>query len=73
MPEPEVVNEGRIFASPLAKKLAEEKGIDLKYVKGSGDNGRITKSDIDNYKPSTADRQPSSEAAQPVASDASSQ
>jgi pyruvate dehydrogenase E2 component (dihydrolipoamide acetyltransferase) len=47
----EIVNEGRIFASPLAKKLAEEKGIDLKYVKGSGDNGRITKSDIDNYKP----------------------
>ena len=47
---PEVVNEGRIFASPLAKKLADEKGIDLKYVKGSGDNGRITKNDIDNYK-----------------------
>jgi len=48
----QVVNEGRIFASPLAKKLAEEKGIDLKYVQGSGDNGRITKSDIENYKPS---------------------
>ncbi len=47
----EVVNDGRIFASPLAKKLAEEKGIDLKYVKGSGDNGRITKTDIENYKP----------------------
>jgi pyruvate dehydrogenase E2 component (dihydrolipoamide acetyltransferase) len=46
-----IVNEGRIFASPLAKKLAAEKGIDLKYVKGSGDNGRITKSDIDNYVP----------------------
>ncbi len=49
-PEQQVVNEGRIFASPLAKKLAEEKGIDLKYVKGSGDNGRITKNDIDSYK-----------------------
>ncbi len=48
---PAVVNEGRIFASPLAKKVAAEKGIDLKYVKGSGDNGRITKSDIDDYKP----------------------
>jgi pyruvate dehydrogenase E2 component (dihydrolipoamide acetyltransferase) len=48
--EQKVINEGRIFASPLAKKLAEEKGIDLKYVKGSGDNGRITKSDIDGYK-----------------------
>jgi len=49
-PEQQIVNEGRIFASPLAKKLAEEKGIDLKYVKGTGDNGRITKGDIDNYK-----------------------
>ncbi|MBS4043166.1 MAG: pyruvate dehydrogenase complex dihydrolipoamide acetyltransferase [Chitinophagaceae bacterium] len=45
-----VVNTGRIFVSPLAKKLAEEKGIDLKYVKGSGDNGRIVKADIDSYK-----------------------
>lgn len=53
-----VVNEGRIFVSPLAKKMADEKGIDLKYVKGSGDNGRIIKSDIENWKPSTVDRQP---------------
>jgi pyruvate dehydrogenase E2 component (dihydrolipoamide acetyltransferase) len=49
-----VVNEGRIFASPLAKKMAEERGIDLKYVKGTGDNGRITKFDIDGYIPATA-------------------
>jgi pyruvate dehydrogenase E2 component (dihydrolipoamide acetyltransferase) len=49
-----VVNEGRIFASPLAKKIASEKGIDLRYVKGSGDNGRITKSDIDQYQPLAA-------------------
>jgi len=49
-----VVNEGRIFASPLAKKIATEKGIDLRYVKGTGDNGRITKSDIDSYTPGTA-------------------
>jgi pyruvate dehydrogenase E2 component (dihydrolipoamide acetyltransferase) len=48
---PAVVNEGRIFASPLAKKIASEKGIDLKFVKGTGDNGRITKSDIDAYTP----------------------
>ncbi len=47
----QIVNDGRILASPLAKKLAEEKGIDLRYVKGSADNGRIVKSDIDNYKP----------------------
>jgi len=49
-----VVNEGRIFASPLAKKIAAEKGIDLKYVQGSGDNGRIVKEDIDNFKPTVA-------------------
>jgi pyruvate dehydrogenase E2 component (dihydrolipoamide acetyltransferase) len=47
----QVINEGRIFVSPLAKKLAAEKGIDLKYVKGTGDNGRITKLDIDNFVP----------------------
>ena len=46
-----VVNDGRIFASPLAKKIAQEKGIDLKYVKGTGENGRITRADLDNYTP----------------------
>jgi pyruvate dehydrogenase E2 component (dihydrolipoamide acetyltransferase) len=49
-----VVNEGRIFASPLAKKIAKEKGVDLKYVKGSGEHGRITKTDLDNYTPASA-------------------
>ncbi|MCZ4318806.1 pyruvate dehydrogenase complex dihydrolipoamide acetyltransferase [Aequorivita viscosa] len=44
-------NEGRIFVSPLAKKMAEEKGIDLRQVQGSGENGRIVKSDIENYQP----------------------
>ena len=48
---PTVINEGRILASPLAKKVAAEKGIDLKYVQGSGDNGRIIKSDIEQYTP----------------------
>ena len=46
-----VVNDGRIFASPLAKKIAQERGIDLKFVKGTGDNGRITRADLDNYTP----------------------
>ncbi len=41
----------RILASPLAKKMAEEKGIDLRNVKGSGDQGRIIKRDIEEYKP----------------------
>ncbi|MBQ4915996.1 pyruvate dehydrogenase complex dihydrolipoamide acetyltransferase [Maribacter sp. MMG018] len=45
-------NGGRIFASPLAKKIAEDKGIDLSKVTGTGDNGRIIKKDIENYKPS---------------------
>lgn len=43
---------GRIFASPLAKKMAQDKGIDLSQVSGSGENGRIVKSDIENFKPS---------------------
>jgi pyruvate dehydrogenase E2 component (dihydrolipoamide acetyltransferase) len=46
--------DGRIKASPLAKKLAAEKGIDISKVPGSGDNGRIIKKDIDNFTPGTA-------------------
>ena len=42
----------RILISPLAKKLANEKGIDISAIKGSGDNGRIIKRDIDSFKPS---------------------
>src|SRR5690625_4578142 len=42
---------GRIKVSPLARKLAEEKGIDLEEVDGTGDGGRIIKRDIDNFKP----------------------
>jgi len=45
------VANSRIFASPLAKKIAEEKGINLSNVKGSGENGRIVKSDVENYTP----------------------
>ena len=42
----------RIFASPLAKKIAQDKGINLSQVKGSGENGRIVKSDVENFSPS---------------------
>ncbi len=42
---------GRIFASPLAKKIAKDKGINLVEVKGSGENGRIVKKDVENYTP----------------------
>lgn len=47
-----VVADGkRIFISPLAKKIAEEKGINISQVKGSGENGRIVKADIENFTP----------------------
>lgn len=50
---------GRIFASPLAKKIAEEKGIDINSVGGTGEGGRIVKRDVDHYTPYTpAERVP---------------
>jgi pyruvate dehydrogenase E2 component (dihydrolipoamide acetyltransferase) len=42
---------GRIFASPLAKRIAAEKGLDLSRIKGSGPNGRIVKADVETAKP----------------------
>ena len=45
---------GRIKASPLAKKLAADKGIDISKIQGTGDGGRIVKKDVDAYKPSPA-------------------
>jgi pyruvate dehydrogenase E2 component (dihydrolipoamide acetyltransferase) len=56
--------DGRIKASPLAKKLAAEKGIDISKVAGSGDNGRIIKKDVDSYTPSKA---PATGGTQPAA------
>ena len=50
---------GRVKASPLAKKLAADKGIDISKVPGSGDGGRIVKKDIDSYRP--AEGQPKEE------------
>ncbi len=51
-PAPVVHADGeRIKASPLAKKIASEKGIDLRTVAGSGDHGRIVKRDVENYQP----------------------
>ncbi len=47
-------NGGRIIASPLAKKIAKDKGIDLAQVAGSAEGGRIIKKDIENFKPSAA-------------------
>ena len=42
----------RVFASPLAKKIAQDKGINLTEVKGTGENGRIVKKDVENFTPS---------------------
>lgn len=47
-------DDDRLKASPLAKKIAKDKGISLAQVQGSGDSGRIIKRDIDNYKPAAA-------------------
>jgi len=66
---------GRMKASPLAKKLAKEKGIDLKSVHGSGDGGRIIKADVDSFspaavssqQPAVSSKQPSASPQQPVA------
>jgi len=50
-----LLSNDRIFISPLAKKLANEKGIDISQINGSGENGRIIKSDIENYTSSSKD------------------
>ncbi|XP_052616124.1 dihydrolipoyllysine-residue acetyltransferase component of pyruvate dehydrogenase complex, mitochondrial [Peromyscus californicus insignis] len=56
---------GRIFVSPLAKKLAAERGIDLTQVKGTGPEGRIIKKDIDSFVPSKAAPAPAAAMALP--------
>ncbi len=48
----------RILASPLAKKIAQEKGVDLSKVIGTGDNGRIVKKDVENYQSAQQEAQP---------------
>ena len=58
----------RVFASPLAKKMAEDRGIDLSKVRGSGENGRIVKRDIENYKEEApAQAKPAAASGSPVA------
>jgi len=46
--------DGRVKASPLAKKLAADKGIDISKIQGSGDGGRIIKKDVDSYQPAVS-------------------
>lgn len=52
--EEKVVSGGRIFASPLAKKIAADKGIELSQIKGTGENGRIVKKDVESFTPAVA-------------------
>ncbi|MBL8770200.1 MAG: pyruvate dehydrogenase complex dihydrolipoamide acetyltransferase [Phenylobacterium sp.] len=59
--------EGRIFASPLARRLAEQKGVDLAAVQGSGPHGRIVKADIDKAQPGAAKPAPAAAEAPPAA------
>jgi len=49
--QPQPQGDDRLKASPLAKKVAEEKGVDIQQVKGTGDNGRIIKRDVDGFTP----------------------
>lgn len=58
----------RVAISPLAKKMAQDKGVDINSVQGSGENGRIVKKDIENYQPSEK-----SAASTPTASPAAAQ
>jgi len=53
-------DKGRVKASPLAKKMAEDKGIDLTSVQGSGPDGRVVKKDIEDYKGGSSSSKPSS-------------
>jgi len=50
----EVSSNGRMKASPLAKKMAKDLGYDISKIKGTGENGRVTRRDVENYKPSAA-------------------
>lgn len=57
---------GRIKASPLAKKMASEKGYNLASIPGTGDNGRITRQDVENFKPGTQAAAPAKAGSAPV-------
>jgi pyruvate dehydrogenase E2 component (dihydrolipoamide acetyltransferase) len=59
--------DGRIKASPLAKKLAAEKGVDISQIPGSGDNGRIVKKDVDGYTPAAKASEAGNAGQQPAA------
>ena len=69
---PNTISDSRVFASPLAKRIAQEKGIDLTQLNGSGENGRIIRRDLESAKPSSA-QAASAVSASPVTESAASQ
>ncbi len=56
----------RVFISPLARKMAEEKGIDIAQIKGTGENGRIVKNDVEAFKPGSVAAAPAAVAPAPA-------
>ena len=64
---PRAADGGRIFASPLARRIAAEKGLDLAQVKGSGPHGRIVKADVEAARPGAAAAPAAAAAAKPAA------
>ncbi|MBC6111765.1 2-oxo acid dehydrogenase subunit E2 [Pedobacter fastidiosus] len=69
-PVAESSSDSRVKASPLAKKIAKDKGIDLAQVAGSAEGGRIIKKDIENFKPSAAPQAESPKSESPKAASA---
>ena len=67
IPVTETSTSGRIFASPLAKKIAQDKGIQLSDIKGSGENNRIIKKDVENFTPAVATATQEAVSAAPIA------
>ncbi len=65
-PAAEASSSDRVAISPLAKKMAQDKGVDINSIQGSGENGRIVKKDIENYQPA-AKTAASASAASPAA------
>lgn len=63
-------SDARLKASPLAKKMAKDKGIDIKNVKGSGESGRVTKKDVEQFTPGKPGQASSNGIAKPAAANA---
>jgi pyruvate dehydrogenase E2 component (dihydrolipoamide acetyltransferase) len=64
---PSTTEGGRVKASPLAKKMAEEKGVDIALVKGTGEGGRIIKRDVEQFDPASVQQPAAASAQQPGA------